>query len=144
MERLPEWEKQLNTLLSVSGGTGSRKAQESESSRVVYQVEPMQNYIQPLMQKRNATGQWSAGRNIALKTFAEGKAEHMTEQDIRIARKVVKERSYYGDNYVWTHDAIYELAGHPYLFLYGSVDVPIELILSQPELRITKTSYNFV
>ena len=139
-----EWEKNLNSLLSLGGDNIAKVAKDEATSRVVYTVDFESGYIQPRLQTRNKSG-WSAGRNIALKTFKNG-VDGMTEQDIRISNKVkVSHGGYYGgEEYYLPTTAINELVGHPYIFLKDSNDIFVELIVAKPSVEVVKTTRGYL
>ncbi len=140
------WEKSLNLLLGLGAARQRKSTKDKEaSSRVIYLISPTKGEIQPVLQSRTAKGTWTAGRNIALKTFFEGKTPGMTEQDLRVSKTISQESGYYYGNssYSFSERAIVELAGHPLLFLMGGKEIPIELIATQPEIKVTKTSKGY-
>ncbi len=142
--RQNEWEKAINSLLTIASNKSSASSKDGSKYRVVYYVNMKRINIQPVLQTKNAKGVWSAGRNIAMKTFQQGTPEGMTEQDFRVSKKVKHSSSYYSDEYFFSEDAIVELIGHPYVFVEGSADVPIELIASQPIIKVEKTKNGYV
>jgi len=145
ISRQEEWEKSLNTFLSIAKGkTGTSAKNDTAKHRVVYFINFGNYEIQPVLQTRTSKGAWTAGRNIAMKTFNKCTAEGMTEQDIRLAKRIKFSSSYYGaDDYYFPADSIKDLVGHPYLFLYGTNDVSVELIAAQPVLRVVKTAKGY-
>ena len=144
ISRQEDWEKSLNAFLSMgSGNAGAAAKGEQGKHRVVYYVNFKREFIQPVLQSRSAKGAWSAGRNIALKTFYSGNAEGMSDQDFRVSKRVKHSSSYYGDEYSIPFDSIKELVGHPYVFLDGTTDLSVELIASQPVLQVIKTPKGF-
>jgi hypothetical protein len=140
ISRQEEWEKSLNLLLTVGidkAKSGGKEKDGESKNRVVYYFTPKTNEIQPILQTRTAKNGWSGGRNIALKTFFGGNVAGMTDQDFRVAKSMKHYSSYYdGDYYDFTEKSLKELIGHPYIFLNGTNDVPVELIAAQPEIKI--------
>ncbi len=145
ISRKEDWEKSLNAFLTMGTGKFSVGGKDDqEKYRVVYYVDFKDLFIQPVLQTRQAKGNWSAGRNIALKTFYQGKVEGMTQQDFRIAKNVKLSSNYYGsDEYYLAADTIKELIGHPFVFLNGTVDLSVELIAAQPLLQVIKISKGY-
>ncbi|MDO9257083.1 MAG: SNF2-related protein [Bacteroidales bacterium] len=140
ISRQEDWEKSLNVFLSMGAGNGNAKGKDEQGKyRVVYYINFKRLFIQPVLQSRTAKGAWSTGRNIALKTFYAGKVEGMMEQDYRVSKQVKHSNGYYDDEYSLPFDAIKVLAGHPYVYLFGTTDLPVELIASQPVLQVVKT-----
>lgn len=149
INRQEEWEKSFNLLFNAIGGSksSSNTAKSSENNtRVIYLFNPQYMGIKPILQTLNAKGEWSKGRNIAMKTFYEGKTQGMTEQDERISKTInCYKGSYYDpDLYDFSSKAIVELIGHPFIFLDGANEIPVEFVAAQPEISVTpqKNSYS--
>lgn len=144
IKRQEEWEKSLNLLLGLGLTKTNAKSKDTSesSSRVVYYLQPKQLTIQPVLQSRQAKG-WSKGRNIALKSFFEGKTKDMTDQDNRIAKTIKHYSDYYNDSYEFTKKVYTELIGHPYIFLDGSDDVPVEFMAAQPVIQVVKSAKGY-
>jgi len=142
--RQEEWEKSLNLLMGLGLVKTSAKSKDiSESgSRVVYYLNFKRETVQPVLQARQVKG-WSKGRNIAMKSFFEGKTKDMTDQDNRVAKTIKHYSDYYGDSYQFTKKVYKELIGHPYMFLDGSDDVPVELIAVQPVIQVVKSAKGY-
>jgi SNF2 family DNA or RNA helicase len=127
------WEKQLNAYFSLGAVQAViQRETENNKTRVAYCFFPKYNYAIPILQTRNAAGVWSAGRNIAISTFADLKVDCMTEQDRRIA--AANSSSYHLEL-----PAIAEMVGHPYVFLENS-NILVELFAAQPVLSVVKSS----
>ncbi|GHT11196.1 hypothetical protein FACS189426_12720 [Bacteroidia bacterium] len=138
--RQENWEKSLNLLLGLK--SASTKAQSAgktaeNTSRVVYYFSPKSRDIQPVLQTRQAKG-WSAGRNIALKTFFNGDAKGMTDQDFRVAKTLYFHNNYYDSYYEFQKSVFPALIGHPYVFLNGTTDTPVEFVEAKPIISIKK------
>ncbi|MDR2086801.1 MAG: DEAD/DEAH box helicase [Dysgonamonadaceae bacterium] len=139
-----EWEKSLNLLLGLKSAAQKTTPNGENKVRVVYYFNPKHNYIQPVLQTRQVKG-WSTGRNIALKTLFEGKAQGMTPQDFRIAQTVKYSRDYYySDQYSFDKDIFPALIGHPYIFLANSNDIPIEFVAAQPIISVVKSKNGYL
>jgi superfamily II DNA or RNA helicase len=137
-----DWEKSLNLLLGLKM-TPNKTAKEGESkTRVVYYFNPKYDDLQPVLQTRQTKG-WSAGRNIAMKTFFECKTQGMTPQDIRIAKTVKHYKDYYNDSYEFTDEVYPQLPGHPHIFLANSKDIPVEFIAAQPIVKVAKSKNGY-
>ncbi len=145
ISRQEDWEKSLNLLINLGGDKPTKTTKDKEAtSRVIYHFNPNTEGIQPILQTRNAKGVWSTGRNIALKTFFEAKTPGMTEQDIRISKTLKHYNNYYdGSYYEFSNRAIVELVGHPYIFLAGGKEIPVELIAAQPEVKVVKSALGY-
>jgi superfamily II DNA or RNA helicase len=95
--------------------------------------------IQPREQTRNAKGEWSKGRNIALKRLRSSEdIEYLTPEDLRVCEQL---QSYntngWGHNdYRFSERAIVSLIGHPLVFWEDNPTTRIEIIGGEPELKI--------
>ena len=139
-----EWEHSLESLLSIGSGKNKKTDKLELTNRLVFFVDLDQKFVQPMLQTLSSKG-WSRGRNIALKRLKERQVDGMTEQDNRIAATVRHEKSYYGSEYyIDFHKMLPELAGHPYLFYFDNPDISIELVKTQPELFIEKTTKGYI
>lgn len=144
ISRQEDWEKSLNSFLSMGNSSGKNSGKDEQGKyRVIYFLNFKNQFIQPVLQTRKAKGEWSGGRNIALKTFYSGKVEGMVEQDYRVSKHVKLSNHYYGDEYYLPFDTIKELIGHPHVFLDGTTDLAVELIASRPVLQVIKTTKGF-
>ena len=96
--------------------------------------------IQPREQSRNAKGEWSKGRNIALKRLRSADdIDYLTPEDLRVCGHL---QSY--DHNGWGHSdyrfgdrAILALIGHPLVFWEDNPKTRIEVIGGEPELKIS-------
>ncbi len=96
--------------------------------------------IQPREQSRNVKGEWSKGRNIALKRLKSADdIDYLTPEDLRVCSHL---QSY--DHNGWGHSdyrfadrAIVALIGHPLVFWEDNPKARIEVIGGEPELKIT-------
>ncbi|MDR1592881.1 MAG: DEAD/DEAH box helicase [Prevotellaceae bacterium] len=134
--RLEEWERQLNSFFTLDAvRMVANKDVDNDKARVAYRFFPNQLNATPILQTRNASGVWSAGRNIAMRSFVEGKVDGMTWQDRNIATSETR------SSYSLGRNAIYEMVGHPYVYLEHS-DIPVELIATQPVINVVKSAGN--
>ena len=149
INRVENWEKSLNLIFNALGGANKKLnagVAVEDKYRIVYTFEPNNFEIKPILQTRNAKGVWSAGRNVAMKTFYEGKANGMTDKDLRIARciKYYKGGYYDSDWYEFTKQVAVELIGHPYVFLANTKDVPVEFVEAKPEVKVSKKKKGYI
>ncbi|MDD2477109.1 MAG: DEAD/DEAH box helicase, partial [Dysgonamonadaceae bacterium] len=148
ISKVESWEKSLNLIFNALGGVNKKTnvgVAIENKFRIVYTFEPNNFDIKPILQTRNANGVWSAGRNVAMKNFYEGKANGMTDKDLRIARCINYYKGYYGsDWYEFTKQVFIELIGHPYLFLANTKDVPVEFVAAKPEVKVSKKKKGFI
>ena len=142
--RQEEWEKSLSLLMGLgfTKTSGKQKDYNESSSRVVYYFNYKNRHIQPVLQTRQVKG-WSKGRNIAMKSFFEGKTKDMSDQDYRISKTLKHYKDYYEESYEFTENVFKELIGHPYLFLDGTDDVPVELIATEPVIQVIKSAKGY-
>ncbi|WP_160717814.1 DEAD/DEAH box helicase [Chitinophaga solisilvae] len=137
LEQTADWERLLNTLL-VAEAELVKKEKKEVSYRLIYLLDFSSYKIQPVLQSSAGDGQWSSGRQVALKKLKEGKAEAMTDQDFRIGGTVHKDHYYNYDGEYYSFDARVwnEIAGHPLLFLADNPAVPVEVVKGIPELAV--------
>ncbi len=143
-KKLEEWELALNGII----GNIALKSNVNKGidRRVIWLLELESCFIQPKEQTLDKKGNWSAGKNIALKRLYDHEVENLSEQDLRIVACITKNNtSYYRDSeYIFSYDkCLKEMIGHPLLFSYKDPDVNIELIKGQPEISVNKVGNKF-
>ncbi len=96
--------------------------------------------LEPVVQKRNKTGGWSAGKALSFKKLAMEwhQMTFLTDPDRELARLIRKvdarnqARSFELDiGKAWPH-----LIGHPLVFLPSAPDVPVRVQEARPELQV--------
>ncbi|MDR0891323.1 MAG: DEAD/DEAH box helicase [Mediterranea sp.] len=139
------WERKLNLLLSLNQSKPAGKSVAEKDSRVAYYFNPEQPLdLQPIMQVQQTKG-WSKGRAIAFSTFYKGEVDGMTEQDMRVARCLEEGKYsagwYYSSSvkYSFNSKALYELIGHPHIFLAGANRVSVEFVEGVPTISVEKS-----
>jgi superfamily II DNA or RNA helicase len=137
-----DWEKSVNLLLGMKIASDKTAKDGESKTRIIYWFDSKDHSVRPVLQTRQAKG-WSAGRNIAIKSFFEGKPQGMSNQDLRIAKTIRHYTSYYDDYYEFTPEVYTQLTGHPYIFLAGSADIPVELVAAQPIVKVTKSAKGY-
>ncbi len=148
VRKQPKWEKNLNGLLNITGNKNTSSAKAEKRLVWLFSHNERYNYcyISPRLQQLNKKGQWTKGRPVALKNLYRNHLtmDGLTEQDRKVCR-AIKEEYYrtswrYGSaEYEFDDDiALPALVGHPLLFLEDAHGVRVELVLSEPELRIRK------
>ncbi len=148
VKKVEEWERVLQALeaLGTTGGRSLAQATKA-SARIIWLVDFKKNAIQPKLQKKNKSGSWTKGRNVALKKLHEGEVDSMIDYDQRIANTIIADNSYgyYGnvDYYFDTEKAYKAMVGHPFLFRYDNPTVPIELVEVKPELIVEEKPGRF-
>ncbi|GHV64015.1 SWF/SNF family helicase [Bacteroidia bacterium] len=138
-EKKEEWEVSLEMISQIASTKQSTEKKPDVQSRVVYYIDPSKNIVQPVMQIAKAKGGWNKGKNVSSKALRIKADEGMTDLDLRVGQCV---HSYNGKYEIGLHSfqtTVYkELIGHPNLFLYGSADVPVELVEGIPEITVVE------
>jgi len=149
INRQEDWEKSVAMLFSAIGGgksTNTADTANEVNARVIYHFYPNYLDLKPVYQSRNAKGVWSKGRNIAMKTLKEGKTPGMTDQDVRISQTIKQYGGGYYDEvtYEFSKKVWVEIIGHPYVFLAGSGDIPVEFVAAQPIITVTNKGKGYL
>jgi hypothetical protein len=95
--------------------------------------------IQPREQTRNAKGEWSKGRNIALKRLQSPEEfDYLTPQDLRICGHVqsYNPNGWGSMQYRFSERAILALIGHPLVFWEDNMAARIDVVKGEPELTV--------
>ena len=144
------WRQALHALQDVSGQAAGGSSEISEY-RMAWLVRPQGGayvHIQPKLQKRNAKGQWSKGRNVALsKLFHHAETmEYLTQEDRRLISALQHYYSpYNGSWYAFdTLKALPLLVGHPRLFLESHPDTAVEFVQGEPEITVHESQEGYV
>ena len=138
------WQRQLDALIALRQATPAATNAPTEGQMrlawlIAYEPEwPL--IVEPREQKRDAKGQWTRGRPVALKRLREEAASmpYLTEQDRNATAGIRMVPNYYGtagyeiDGY----KAALALVGHPHLYLREAPDARIELVRGEPELLV--------
>lgn len=139
--RLEDWERALNTLemIAVKGVAKTESKAKIDETRVAWQIDFADKFIQPVEQKYSKKG-WTDGRNIALKRLKDLEVKNLTEQDTQVVKKSLKRyQSYYYNSYEYEFDwekAIENLVEHPFLFSAKNSSVNISLVNAEPNLIV--------
>jgi superfamily II DNA or RNA helicase len=148
IEAQEEWELCLNALTNLQQKNVSSTADAITSDRrliwaiTVYDIDCE---LQPREQTRNAKGEWSKGRNIALKRLrSPGEIEYLTPQDLRICSylEVHNANGWGNTEYEFNERAISALIGHPLVFWENNPVSRVEVVAGEPELTIETTTDN--
>ena len=99
--------------------------------------------VQPKLQKRTVKGGWTKGRNVSLQRLKLNQEEYdnLCVQDNLVRSCIVEDYYSYYSHDAYELDilpALKALTGHPYLFDADHDARHIELIASEPEIRIQK------
>jgi len=138
------WEHALSALLDLSR-SGQETAVKVVENRLVWWISWDKSgacSIHPREQKRDARGQWTQGRAVALKRLysASKNVEMLTPQDREICACIgTFSNGYYGGvDYEFNLDkALPRLVGHPLIFWEDNPSVRVELVQGEPELLVT-------
>ncbi len=137
------WKRSLRALIQVVEATREDKAAEAVKQRLIWLVGVHEGRIdlQPLEQKRNARGEWTKGRPVALGRFQKGTGlEPLSPHDQAIRDSLVRDYIYYGMEYRFDRDKLLPaLVGHPLLFLERAPQVPVQFVKGEPEILVSQT-----
>ncbi|HYD63230.1 MAG TPA: DEAD/DEAH box helicase [Noviherbaspirillum sp.] len=145
--RQEPWQRQLSALMGLrQEGTAASKGGGEMRLAWMISYDPQHNWIsvEPREQKRDARGNWTKGRAIALRRLREeaDSLPFLAAQDARVLNAAVgASSSYYrGASYdLDAHKAIVALVGHPLVFWQDAPDIRVEVLRGEPELLV-KTS----
>ena len=147
-----EWERALqamNQLITPKNSDGENNDEE----RVAWMLD-VDRYgeytLTPKLQKLTNKGNWTKGRNIALKRLKKEQHElpQLKEQDLDLVSSIFEQPdydSYYHRGPQFTLDlnsAWPKLVGHPLLFWDGARNTPIELTQNDFELLVSEEGEN--
>ncbi len=143
-ERQETWRRQLSALVSLQAAAAPAEKKAESEARLIWlvQVEPRYGFItvEPREQKRDARGNWTKGRPVALKRLhGADRPVCVTEQDMRVCA-AIRVLSYYdGVRYeIDSEKALTALVGHPLVFRHDQPDVKIDVLASAPQLLVTE------
>ncbi|MFZ4791151.1 MAG: DEAD/DEAH box helicase [Candidatus Competibacteraceae bacterium] len=140
------WEHALSALLDLSRLGQETSGPTAAQTRLVWWIIWQKNEactVNPREQKRDARGQWTLGRPVALKRLygTSKNLELLTPQDREICANSIRPVStnYYGSvAYEIDPDkALPLLVGHPLVFWEDNPTVRVELVRGEPELLVT-------
>lgn len=138
------WQRQLDALIALRQSPAATNAPAEGQVRLAWLIayEPKWHtlIVEPREQKRDAKGQWTRGRPVALKCLREDAASmpYLTEQDRNATAAIRMVPNYYGTaGYeVDGCKAALALVGHPHLSLREVPDARLELVRGEPELLV--------
>ena len=147
-----EWERALNAMNQLVSASGSPDASQNEERLVwILGVDRYGEYkLTPKLQKKNKQGNWTKGRNVALKRLKKEQHElpPLSEQDLAVISAIYEQPDYdayfyRGPQFVLDLNAAWpKLVGHPNLYWDGARNTPIELSQSDFELLVTEEGEN--
>jgi superfamily II DNA or RNA helicase len=145
------WELSLTALknLHPTSSGGNNLDRPPSSQRLVWAITMYGSsyQIQPREQSRNPKGEWSKGRNIALKRLQSPEEFHyLTPQDLRVCGHI---QSYNPNGwgslqYKFSERAMLALIGHPLVFWEDNMAARIEVVKGEPELTIESIKGNLI
>ncbi|WPD21331.1 MAG: DEAD/DEAH box helicase [Candidatus Electrothrix scaldis] len=148
VRKVPQWEKKLNGLLSLSDPSISQPVSAEQRLIWLFKYRPHSHScsLTPKLQKITKKGTWTKGRQVGLKNLHNNHLtlDGLTDQDHRICQAIHQEyysSGWYGysSEYEFNYDqALPALVGHPLLFLEDKPDIQVELVLSEPKLEINE------
>ncbi|WP_092406992.1 DEAD/DEAH box helicase [Pseudomonas sp. NFACC02] len=141
--RQEAWQHALNALSQLRPGTVAATATaEEKPTRLAWLISLSTYHVQvePREQKRNAKGQWSKGRTVALKRLMDDGAimDFLCEQDRQAISAIVVSHYHYGsvEYELPAGLALPRLVGHPALYWQDAPDVRIDLQAGQASLNL--------
>ena len=142
-QRQAPWEHALSALIELSQFRPDPTAPAAQT-RLVWWISWDKNIgctLAPREQKRDARGQWTRGRSVALKRLygAGGNLDFLTLQDHEVRTAIRPEYYNYGNiGYaIDVNKALPLLIGHPLVFWEDAPEVRVELVRGEPELLVT-------
>lgn len=121
------WEFQLRTLEGLAPAKTTNKktinTQTSTKRRLTWVIDSLTPYnasASPVEQTLGKSGNWSAGRRVALKRLKDEakNMQHLLEQDIKAAGTIIKYNSGWdrATTYETSDRTVYQLIGHPHVY----------------------------
>lgn len=143
LEKESEWEIALNAV-QMAFTPKEGKAASTKPTRLAWIVSLDPFTILPKEQALSKKGEWSGGKNIALKRLKEEQLDFMEAQDLRICRHLkefeMEGWGYYNRTYLgWDYPkAFLEMIGHPLIFLEQAPTIAIELVKEEVQIIVTQ------
>ncbi len=146
----PEWETLLEHMDKIMGDYGSHGSEVKEE-RVFWRFSPEKLELDAIIQKQNSkTGTWSKGRVVTWSKMEDPEIQkQLTDQDKEIVRcylKIINStdyRYYVKKDPELAADLLEKLIGHPYLYLMGSSDTPMQISRAKLELRLLRSEKGY-
>ena len=146
-----EWERALNAMNQLVSAPTSDINQNEERIVWMLDVDRYNEYtLTPKLQKKNKQGNWTKGRNIALKRLKKEQHElpPLSENDLDLVSAIYEQPDYdayyhRGPQFILDLNTAWpKLVGHPYIYWDGARNTPIELSQSEFELLVTEEGEN--
>ncbi|WP_165671811.1 DEAD/DEAH box helicase [Metapseudomonas otitidis] len=144
-QRQESWQLALQALRLLKAPATQEQAA-PRATRLAWLVSLGSYYdqVEPREQKRNAKGQWSKGRVVALQRLVNerGSLDFLNEQDRQaISRiQVISQYSGYERYELPIHEALPALVGHPALYWANQPDLRFDLVLGQVALHLEEAN----
>jgi superfamily II DNA or RNA helicase len=141
------WELCLNALAHLNAPPQTAAPTQSSKRLAWFLTSHGGNWsLQPREQSLGKRGQWSKGRNIALKRL-KGRSKdfsYLTPQDLQVCSHIeTYAYGYYGQSdYTFDDKAIASLIGHPLVFWEDTSAARVEVVKGEPELLVKKMKGN--
>ncbi len=144
-----EWELSLSALanLITPGPVAKSQAPDTGATKrlawFIAYGSPNNVALAPKEQSFTKKGEWTAGRAIALKRLSRRSSDvdYLSPQDQKVCRHIeTSTHGYYGQvDYEFNEKALVELVGHPLVFWDNNPNIPIEVVVGEPQLQVKKT-----
>ena len=138
-----QWELCLTALTNLQQKTPPATAEPAaKDRRLAWAITMYGNnsyMIQPREQSRNTKGEWSKGRNVALKRLRGAtELEYLTPQDLKVCSHLESYNvgGWGATDYRFNEKAIAALIGHPLVFWEDNPNAKIEVVAGEPELIV--------
>ena len=146
-----EWERALNAMNQLVGTPHTEPSENEE--RIVWMLDTNrynEYSLTPKLQKKTNKGNWTKGRNIALKRLKKEQHElpPLSEHDLSLVAAIYEQPDYdayyhRGPQFILDMNSAWpKLVGHPHLYWDGARNTPIELSQSDFELLVTEEGDN--
>jgi superfamily II DNA or RNA helicase len=141
-ERQEPWQRQLSALARLKQTARASKSEGPTRLAWLISFDPKIGYgsLEPREQKRDARGNWSKGRPVALKRLREqaDQLEFATPQDLRVFAAISDTPLFYGGSRYEIHakKALAALIGHPLVFWQDAPVTRVEVLRGEPELMV--------
>lgn len=141
------WERALEVISQL--GTSKKNTKQQAQKRLVWLLDLKNQLITPKEQQINKNGQWSAGRNVALKRLKAGQVDGLQQQDQAVISLIREENVYHGWQYhremvIPFHSAVQALIAHPHLYFMESPGVGLELVSRNLQLLVEEKEDGFL
>lgn len=137
VKKAPVWEAKLNALAQIT-----EKSSKNNAGRLAWLINRDIRLVQPIEQKLQKNGGWSAGRNIGVKRLLEeGQSlAWATEQDKKAFAGIKREDSWYSATYSFSFSRTLPLlVGHPLVFDDDTRE-PIQIEQNAIQLHLTQNA----